>query len=82
MPRFLIATDGSDQALHAARAVVTMAGWLKEPPSIQVVHVHQPIPVNIHAAVGMVLDEQTVRQYYQDEGEKALVGVRQLLAAG
>jgi nucleotide-binding universal stress UspA family protein len=74
--KILLATDGSDHSLRAAKFVADHAAWLKQAPGIHLVTVHLPIPLpGAAAAVG----HATVEKYYRDESEVALKGVSDLL---
>ena len=74
--KILLATDGSDHALRAAKFIADHAAWLKQPPEIHLITVHLPIPLpGAAAAVG----HATVEKYYRDESEIALKGASDLL---
>jgi nucleotide-binding universal stress UspA family protein len=74
--KILLATDGSEHALRAAKFVADHGAWLKETPEVHLVTVHAPIPLpGAAAAVG----HATVEKYYRDESEVALKGAADLL---
>jgi nucleotide-binding universal stress UspA family protein len=80
MLKILLATDGSESALRATRKLVETAAWYKEPPQVELVTVHLPVP-EIGGFSDVVLTRQMIERYYQEEGEQALQASRQLLAA-
>jgi nucleotide-binding universal stress UspA family protein len=80
MLKILLATDGSESALRATRKLVETAAWYKEPPQVELVTVHLPVP-EIGGFADVVLTRQMIERYYQEEGEQALQASRQLLAA-
>jgi len=74
--KILLASDGSDHTLRAAKFVADHAGWLKQAPEIHLLTVHLPIPLpGAAAAVG----QAAVDKYYREESESALQGVSDLL---
>jgi nucleotide-binding universal stress UspA family protein len=74
--KILLATDGSDHSLRAAKYIADHSAWLRNPPEIHLITVHLPIPLpGAAAAVG----HATVEKYYRDESELALKGVSDLL---
>ena len=80
MLKILLATDGSESALRATRKLVETAAWYKEPPQVELVTVHLPVP-EIGGFSDVVLTRQMIERYYQEEGEQALRASRQSLAA-
>lgn len=77
--RILIAVDGSAHALDAVRCVIEHAGWYREKPVLELVFVQPPLP---HLPrMGMVVSDEQVQHYYQEEGAKALAGAKRLLDA-
>jgi nucleotide-binding universal stress UspA family protein len=75
--KILLAVDGSKAALQAVKNVIAHAGEYREPPTVELVTVHRPVPRlrGMGAAVGKL----QIDRYYQDEGEKALAEARKLL---
>jgi nucleotide-binding universal stress UspA family protein len=74
--KILLATDGSAHSLRAAKFVADHASELKQPPEIDLLTVHLPVPLpGAAAAVG----KAAVESYYRDESEAALKGVADLL---
>jgi nucleotide-binding universal stress UspA family protein len=80
MLKILLATDGSESAVRATRTLIETAAWYNEPPQVELVTVHLPVPP-IGGLSGVVLTPQMIERYYQEEGEQALRASRQLLAA-
>lgn len=79
--KLLLAVDGSEPSLRATRKVIETIGWYKEPPTIDLVHVHLPVPRigGLHAVVG----EDDVQRYYAEESASVLsASVRLLDRAG
>lgn len=76
----LLAVDGSDISLRAARGLISFAAQLRESPQVHLLHVHLPIPIGFatrHVA------HETLDRYYREEGEAILVPFRtELEAAG
>jgi len=79
MLKILLAVDGSESAARAARKLIETAGWYKEPPAVELLAVHLPVPLVGFSDV--VVSRQTVERYYQEEGEKMLATARRLLDA-
>lgn len=79
MLKILLAVDGSESAARAAHKLIETAGWYKEPPAVELLAVHLPVPLVGFSDV--VVSRQMVERYYQEEGEKMLATARQLLDA-
>jgi nucleotide-binding universal stress UspA family protein len=77
MIKILLAVDGSESALRAARQLVTTASWLKHPPAVHLVAVHRPVPMANRAA--SVVGKDAIESYYRDETQAALQGAREIL---
>jgi nucleotide-binding universal stress UspA family protein len=74
--KILLATDGSEHSLRAAKFVADHSAWLKQAPEIHLIMVHLPIPLpGAAAAVG----QAAVDKYYREESDAALKGVGDLL---
>ena len=65
MLNVLLPVDGSISATRATSTLVETIGWYKEPPRIDVVTVHLPIPP--YASVGAIVGKETIDRYYADE---------------
>ena len=72
-------SDGSESAVRAARKLIETAGWYKEPPTVELVAVHLPVPMVGFSDV--VVSREMIERYYRAEGEKMLAAARQLLDA-
>ena len=79
MLKILLAVDGSESAVRAARKLIETAGWYKAPPTVELVAVHLPVPLVGFADV--VVSREMTERYYREEGEKMLAAARQLLDA-
>lgn len=77
--KILLAVDGSDVSLRAAKSLVDRLQWYREPPEVHLLHVHLPIPVGLAL---QHVSRETLDRYYRDEGEKALEPVRDILRQG
>jgi hypothetical protein len=75
--KILVAVDGSAHSLDAARFVVEHAGWYREKPEVELVFVHTPLPQL--PRMGVVVSNEQVQRYYQEEGAQALAGGKRLL---
>lgn len=77
--KILLAVDGSEHSLDAARCLVEHAGRYREKPSVELVHVHLPVPKL--PGMGVVVGRAELQRYYEDEGAQALAQARKLLDA-
>jgi nucleotide-binding universal stress UspA family protein len=77
--KILIAVDGSKYALDAVKLLVEHSDWLREPPQVELVTVHLPVPKVGRFGVGV--SKAQLDKYYQEEGEGNLAGARKLLQA-
>ena len=76
----LLAVDGSDISHRAVDRVIALAAELKTPPTVQLLHVHLPVPIGFATRH---VSRETLDAYYREEGEKELAPARaQLEAAG
>ena len=77
--KILLAVDGSKNSLDAVQSLIDHADWFRDPPQIELVTVHLPVPKlpGMGAAVG----KSQIAQYYQQEGEKQLAAARRKLDA-
>ncbi|MCC7547024.1 MAG: universal stress protein [Burkholderiales bacterium] len=74
--KILVPFDGSDNALRALRQVLDRQGWYREQPQVHVVNVQLPVA---SGAVKMFISADQLRDYYEEEGEKALQRAREVL---
>jgi nucleotide-binding universal stress UspA family protein len=75
--KVLVATDGSKLSLDAIEAFASRLRWFREPPEIELVHVHPPIPVGRAVAWA---GKEAVDRYYAEESAEALKPAEELLA--
>ena len=73
--KILIAVDGSKPSLKALQLLVDHSDWYREPPEVELITVHLPVP-----AVGRVPKSQLER-YYVEEGEAKLAPAKKKLDA-
>lgn len=79
--KILIAVDGSKFSLDAVKQLVAHADWYREPPSVELVTVHLPVPKVGRLGVGV--SKGQLDRYYEEEGQARLAAAkRQLDAAG
>lgn len=76
--KILVPFDGSDNALRALRQVIDRRDWYREQPEVHVVNVQFPVA---SGAVKMFISSDQLRDYYEEEGEKALERAREVLDA-
>ena len=79
MPRILLAVDGSECALRATRKLVETVALYKEVPDIDLVTVHLPVPRVPN--MGLLVSEQMIERYYEEECIENLRASRGLLDA-
>ena len=77
--KILLACDGSKHSLDAVQLVIDHTDWYREPPQVELVTVHLPVPKlpGMGAAVG----KGQIEKYYQEEGEKLLAAAKKKLDA-
>ncbi|HLT27152.1 MAG TPA: universal stress protein [Zeimonas sp.] len=74
--KLLVAIDGSDNALRAARFAASLLEQLREPGSITLISVHDDVALrNARRFVG----KQVVDEYLRDLSEQDLAGAREML---
>jgi nucleotide-binding universal stress UspA family protein len=74
--KLLVAIDGSENALRAARFAASLLGQSREPGSITLISVHDDVALrNARRFVG----RQVVDDYLRDLSEQDLSGARELL---
>lgn len=78
--RILLAVDGSESALNATRKLVEMAALLKEPPNVELVTVHLPVPPI--GGISTVVTHDMLEHHYREEGEAALAEAKRILDSG
>jgi nucleotide-binding universal stress UspA family protein len=75
--KILLAVDGSKPSLAAARLLVEHADWYREPPQVELVTVHLPVPKIGHMSAAV--SKAQIERYYQEEGEANLAAAKKLL---
>lgn len=75
--KILLAVDGSKASLDAVRNVIDHAGELREPPAIELVTVHRPVPRV--GGLGAGVSKSQIESYYEEEGGKMLAAAKKLL---
>jgi len=78
MRKALIAVDGSENSLRAVRHVIAEKDIYREPLSAVLINVQPPV---VSGAVKMFLKSDQIEHYYREQGEAAIAGARDLLAA-
>jgi nucleotide-binding universal stress UspA family protein len=73
--KILIAVDGSKPSLKAVQLLVEHCDWYREPPVVELVAVHLPVPKVGH------LNKAQLERYYQEEGEGMLAAAKKKLDA-
>ena len=79
MLKVLLPVDGSPSALRATQKLIEAIGWYKEPPAIDVVVVHLPVPRVPN--MGAFVSKEMIQKYYDDECAAMLAPTRNLLDA-
>ena len=76
--KLLIPVDGSDNALRAVNLAISRSALLKTPPQILLLNVQW----NVAAGnVKLFIDQNTINDYYREQGEAALQTARTALEA-
>ena len=76
--KLLIPVDGSDNALRAVNLAISRSALLKTPPQILLLNVQW----NVAAGnVKLFIDQNTINDYYREQGEAALQTARAALEA-
>lgn len=78
MLKILLAVDGSESAVRATRKLVESAAAFKEPPQVELVTVHLPVP-HVGGFSGVVVTHEMIEQHYREEGQKALAPIKEIL---
>jgi nucleotide-binding universal stress UspA family protein len=77
--RILLAVDGSKYSLDAVDCVIEHADWYREPPQVELVTVHLPIPKL--PGFGIAVGKRQLQKYYEEEGEARLASAKKKLDA-
>jgi nucleotide-binding universal stress UspA family protein len=79
MLKVLLPVDGSPSALRATQTLIETLGWYKDPPQIELVAVHLPLPKVPN--MGAFVSKDMIQKYYDDECAAMLAPSRKLLDA-
>jgi nucleotide-binding universal stress UspA family protein len=71
--KILVAVDGSKPSMKAVQLLVEHSDWYREPPAVELVAVHLPVPKVGH------LNKAQLERYYQEEGEGMLAAAKKKL---
>jgi nucleotide-binding universal stress UspA family protein len=71
--KILIAVDGSKPSMKAVQLLVEHCDWYRDPPAVELVAVHLPVPKVGH------LNKAQLERYYQEEGEGMLAAAKKKL---
>jgi nucleotide-binding universal stress UspA family protein len=74
--KILLAADGSEHTRKSARQLAKLAGLLKAPAEIHLLHVHAPLPF---PGAGAAVGKGTVEAYQREESQAALAPAEQEL---
>jgi nucleotide-binding universal stress UspA family protein len=77
MLKILLPVDGSPSSARATQKLIETLAWFKEPPAIDVVAVHLPVPRIPN--MGAIISKETIQKYYDDECGAMQKGPRELL---
>ena len=76
--KILVAVDGSDSSVRAVEHVIASRAWLKETPQVLLLNVQW----NIAAGnVKLFINQETINDYYREQGLAALAAARARLDA-
>ncbi|OGA00803.1 MAG: hypothetical protein A2Z64_09080 [Betaproteobacteria bacterium RIFCSPLOWO2_02_67_12] len=75
--KVLLAVDGSEYSLDAARFLLEHLDWASARPAVELVTVHPPVPRL--PGMGKVVGKAQIERYYADEGAVQLAGAKKLL---
>jgi nucleotide-binding universal stress UspA family protein len=76
--KILIPTDGSPNSLKAVEYVIASQSWLKETPGVFLLNVQWKLAT---ANVKMFINQDTINDYYREQGAGALAAARAKLDA-
>ena len=71
--KILVAVDGSKPSMKAVQLLVEHSDWYREPPAVELVAVHLPVPKVGH------LNKAQLERYYQEEGLGMLAAAKKKL---
>lgn len=76
--KILIPVDGSDSANRAVEHVLASTAWLKEAPQVFLLNVQWKLA---SGNVKLFISQETINDYYREQGMAALAGARAKLDA-
>ncbi|MDO8412848.1 MAG: universal stress protein [Gallionellaceae bacterium] len=76
--KLLIPIDGSDSANHALNQAIASRAWLKEPPQLFLLNVQWKLATG---NVKLFINQDTINDYYREQGMAALAAAQQKLDA-
>lgn len=79
MLKVLLPVDGSPSAVRATQKLIETLDWYREPPAIDVIAVHLPVPKVPN--MGAFVSKDMIQKYYDDECAAMLMPSRTLLDA-
>ena len=79
MLKVLLPVDGSESATRATQKLIETIGWYKEPPEIDLLAVHLPVPRLPN--MDIVVSEEMLERYYREECEEMLAPSKKVLDA-
>jgi nucleotide-binding universal stress UspA family protein len=71
--KILVAVDGSKPSLKAVQLLVEHSDWYRDPPAVELVAIHLPVPKVSH------IGKSQLERYYQEEGEGMLAAAKKKL---
>ena len=71
--KILVAVDGSKPSLKAVQLLVEHSDWYRDPPEVELVAIHLPVPKVSH------IGKSQLERYYQEEGEGMLAAAKKKL---
>ena len=79
MLRVLVPVDGSESASRATQKLIEVLGWYKEPPKVDLLAVHLPVPQFPNMSV--VMNDGMLDRYYTEGCEAMLAPSKKALNA-
>ncbi len=79
MLKVLLPVDGSETATRATQELIKTLGWYKEQPKIDLLAVH--LPVHRFPNMSVVISDEMIKRYYDDECEDMLAASKRALDA-
>jgi nucleotide-binding universal stress UspA family protein len=76
--KILVAVDGSSASQSALGSLLARLPWFAGTPSLELIHVHPPIPYGAAAAWA---GKEAVHRYYEEESDQALAPAKAALQA-